>query len=1199
MLRVQVLGPLRGDVDGVPVHLGSPRQRAVLALLLADRGRVVPVDRLVDGLWRGRPPQKAAASLHAYVSNLRRVLEPGRVPRTPAGVLVSAPPGYALRLPEDAVDAWRFEAAVRRSRTASPAEARRLLEEALGWWHGAAYGEWADEEWAAVEAARLSELHSVARELAVDAALASGDPAEAVPAAETLVREHPLREEGWRLLALGLWACGRRADALAVLRRAAAVMAEELGLGLGEALTELESAMLTGRTEVLRTAVPAAPRTEVVRTAVPAAPVEVRDQAPVALPVADEVFVGRDDELRVLEGAARDALPGGGVVLVTGEPGAGKSALLARYRRRLRDQGWTVVVGRCPEFDGAPSAWAWVEALDALARRVPPADPDALGALLHETGHRQRPDRGDGSGSGTAGSGDAGRRGQLGECGGCGEGPRFDEPGERESTPGTGPDRAGAVVASTGRAGEAFAGRFRLHQAFGTWLRKAAAEAPLAVIVDDLHRADGETLALLERAAGLVGSPVLVIAAYRPVDAEDRLTQTLAELAHRSPHRLTLDGLPLDGVDTLVRAVCRDHVDAATVRALAERTGGNPFYVRESARLLASEGALVAISEVPQGVRDVLRRRLRRLTERTRAVLRLAAVVGRETEVGLLVDAADPAQHEEHDVLDALEESVLAGLLTEPAPGVVRFAHALVRDTLYTDLVGVRRARLHARVADALRRRRPDDVAALAHHFARAASPRTAALAVEYSLAAADLAERRYAHDTAVELLTQAIESFARIPAVADDGSPARRAGQLVALLGRLLRAQNRAGAIVAARDTRQRAIEAAEAVGDEELTAAALDSWIGPGRALSGPRGLVDPEALDTFVDRLLARAESDPAVIGALPPALTDRQDRWSAPGDAQQTALVDQVAGVERRLAVARAVGDPLLIACALTAEAAVAPPGSVDRRTSLATELRVLGYAHDLPANSWVREHIGAMTAGARGDVAKVRGHAGQGLAVARRHRLQEAEAINLSTLGMLAHVEGRFADAEATYTQARELLRAHGSPHGDLVHVLGLTTVRLSSGRPGEAEPLLRTLVPGSVPTVDLALGVVLARQGEDEQAYALSRRSPAAVPVVPDHLYGIALSLRAELAFLLRDLTSARELVPLLLPLRTQLAGAASISFVTRPFAHSLGELYRLLGDEPEARRQFALAEDVARRWGSRHLAEAARAAAVEGMPLG
>ncbi|MGW3097943.1 BTAD domain-containing putative transcriptional regulator [Streptomyces sp. NPDC001102] len=1182
MLRVQVLGPLRGDIDGVPVHLGSPRQRAVLALLLADRGRVVPVDRLVDGLWRGRPPQKAAASLHAYVSNLRRVLEPGRAPRTPAGVLVSAPPGYAVRLPEDAVDAWRFEAAVRRSRTAPPAEARRLLEEALGWWHGAAYGEWADEEWAAAEAARLGELHAVARELAVGAALASGDPAEAVPAAETLVREHPLREEAWRLLALGLWASGRRADALAVLRRAAAVMADELGLGLGEALTELESAMLTGRTEVLRTAVPAASQ-----------PVSAESRpgaSKVVAPVADDLFVGRDDELRVLEEAARDALHGGGVVLVTGEPGAGKSALLARCRRRLRDQGWTVVVGRCPEFDGAPSAWAWVEALGALARRTPPADPDALGALLPETGHRRRSDRGDGPADGTTGSVDAIRRARPGECD-CGEEERFDEEGM--------PADAGTVLASGGRGGGEFAGRFRLHQAFGTWLRSAAAQAPLAVIVDDLHRADSETLALLERAAGLVGSPVLVIAAYRPVDAEDRLTQALAELAHRSPHRLTLDGLPLSGVDTLVRAVCRDQVDAATVRALAERTGGNPFYVRESARLLASEGALVAISEVPQGVRDVLRRRLRQLPPGTSAVLQLAAVVGRETEVGLLVEAADPAQHEEHDVLDALEVSVTAGLLTEPAPGVVRFAHALVRDTLYTDLVGVRRARLHARVADALRRRRPDDVAALAHHFACAASPRTAALAVEYSLAAADLAERRYAHDTAVELLTQAIEALARIPAVADDGRPARRTGQLVALLGRLLRAQNRAGAIVAARETRQRAIEAAEAVGHQELTAAALDSWIGPGRALSGPRGLVEHTALDVFVDRLLARAELDPAVLGVSRPAVTDGQDAWAAPGEARQADGVDQTAGVERRLAVARAVGDPLLLACALTAEAAVAPPGTVDRRTSLATELRVLGYAHDLPANSWVREHIGAMAAGARNEVAKVREHAGQGLAVARRHRLEESEAINLTTLGMLAHVEGRFGEAEATYTQAREVLRVHGSPHGDLVRVLGLTTVRLSSGRPGEAEPLLRTLAPGAVPTVDLALAVVLARQGEDEQAYALGRRSPAAVPVVPDHLYGIALTLRAELAVRLGDVDSARELVPLLLPLRTQLAGAASISFVTRPYAHSLGELYRLLGDEPEARAQFALAEDVAHRWGSRHMAEAARAASAHGVPHG
>ncbi|MEW1773094.1 BTAD domain-containing putative transcriptional regulator [Streptomyces sp. NPDC086777] len=1228
MLSVQVLGPIGADLDGAPVHLGSPRQRAVLALLLANRGRVVSVDRLIEHLWRGRPPQKAAASLHVYVSNLRRALEPGRAPRTPAGVLVSVAPGYAVRLPEESVDAWRFEAAVRRARTAPPAEARRLLEEAIGWWHGAAYGEWADEEWAVAEAARLSELHLAARELAIGATLASGAPAEAVPAAEALVREHPLREEGRRLLALGLWAVGRRADALAELRRAAAVMADELGLDPGDALTELEQALLTGRTEFLRAAVPspAGPAAAVPPApsaasgsapGVPSMPPTGPAGAPVSAgppgPLADsaatvgvdssagELFVGREGELRALAEVARDARRGGGVVLVTGQAGAGKSALLGRYRLRLREQGWTVVVGRCPEFDGAPSAWAWVEALGELTQRVPPTDPDALGALLHEAGY----------GEGAAGG--------------------------QEGTGFPGPD-----------GGAASAGRFRLHRAFGAWLREAAAEAPLAVVLDDLHRADGETLALLERAAELVGSPVLVIAAYRPADAADRLTKTLAELAHRSPHRLALGGLPLPDVDTLVGAVCGEPVDAAIVTALAERTGGNPFYVRESARLLAAEGALVAVSEVPQGVRDVLRRRLRQLPEGAPAVLQLASVVGRETEIGVLVEAADPARHGEHDVLDAVEAAVVAGLLTEPAPGVVRFAHALVRDTLYTDLVGVRRARMHARVAEVLRRRRPDDLAALAHHFARAANARTAALAVEYSLGAADLAERRYAHDTAVELLTQAIESFALIPAAPVDGPTMDgttvdgttvggttggtdgdrtgadgRAGRLVALLGRLLRAEIRAGAIVAARHTRQRALAAAEGAGQDELAVAALGAWIGPeptpSGALSGPRGLVEPAALGMFVDRLIARADLDPAVLGIVspppppPPPPVDEgghgYDRGSGAGAGAATGAgadgrAERAAEAARRLAVARAVGDPLLLSSALTVASAVTPDVSPDRREALATELRVLGYAHDLPANSWVREHIGAMAAGARNDVAQVRRHTTEGRTVARRHRLVEAETINVTTLAMLVHVEGRFAESEAGYAEVRERLRSRGSPYGDFVHVLGLTTVRLGQGRPREAEPLLRAFLgePGTgpgrerepEPTAELALGVVLARLGEQEQAHALGRRTATAVPLVPDHLYGIALSLRAELAFLLGDLTTALELVPILLPLRDQLAGAASVSFATRPFAHSLGELYRLLGDEAEARRQFARAEEVAGRWGSRHLVSAARAAAED-----
>jgi DNA-binding SARP family transcriptional activator len=105
MVGVRVLGPLAAEVDGLPVDLGGPMQRAVLALLLVGRGQVVSVDRMIDQLWHGEAPPRAIASLQAYVSNLRRLLEPGRSRRSPGRVLVSTSPGYAVRLPPDAVDA--------------------------------------------------------------------------------------------------------------------------------------------------------------------------------------------------------------------------------------------------------------------------------------------------------------------------------------------------------------------------------------------------------------------------------------------------------------------------------------------------------------------------------------------------------------------------------------------------------------------------------------------------------------------------------------------------------------------------------------------------------------------------------------------------------------------------------------------------------------------------------------------------------------------------------------------------------------------------------------------------------------------------------------------------------------------------------------------------------------------------------------
>ena len=140
MVRLRVLGPIEAEVDGRPADPGGPRQRAVLALLLVGRGEVVSVDRMIEQLWRGEPPPRAIASLQAYVSNLRKLLEPDRPQRSPATLLVSRAPGYALRLPTESVDAWRFEDLLQQAQRVAPGVPEKALDlvlEGLALWQGA------------------------------------------------------------------------------------------------------------------------------------------------------------------------------------------------------------------------------------------------------------------------------------------------------------------------------------------------------------------------------------------------------------------------------------------------------------------------------------------------------------------------------------------------------------------------------------------------------------------------------------------------------------------------------------------------------------------------------------------------------------------------------------------------------------------------------------------------------------------------------------------------------------------------------------------------------------------------------------------------------------------------------------------------------------------------------------------------------
>lgn len=245
-LAAEVLGPVRLTADGAPVDLGGPRQRRLLGALLVQRGSVVSTDRLIDAVFDGNPPEAARRTFRTYVARLRRALDSAGVDT--AGVIVTGSNGYVI--PDAAVelDSATFEAALADAQdrlTAGDTDGASLgLDEALALWSGTAYGEFADESWASVEAMRLTGLHTVARELRAEAELESGRHAAVIPDLEVLIEAEPFREESRRLLMLALYRSGRHVDALRAGREYRRFLADETGLESSRELDELEQLII-------------------------------------------------------------------------------------------------------------------------------------------------------------------------------------------------------------------------------------------------------------------------------------------------------------------------------------------------------------------------------------------------------------------------------------------------------------------------------------------------------------------------------------------------------------------------------------------------------------------------------------------------------------------------------------------------------------------------------------------------------------------------------------------------------------------------------------------------------------------------------------------------------------------------------------------------------------------------------------------
>ncbi|MEV1243811.1 BTAD domain-containing putative transcriptional regulator [Nonomuraea sp. NPDC049750] len=1110
MVAFRVLGPVEAYEHDDELDLGGLRQRAVLARLLVARGQVVPVDTLLYDLWDDDTAKGAQSGLQVYISRLRRVLEPGRPRGGPNRLLVTVASGYALRVAPDQVDALKFEQLVRAAgehlEEGDPQSARARLEKALGLWRGTPYSDFADQQWAEAEVNRLTEMRLVARERHADTGLRLGLPAETVPDLEALTTEHPLREEGWRLLGLGLYRCGRQGDALAALRRARGILADELGIDPGPALRKLESDILAQAPELELSVAPRPSRPVQGPTDTwpprPAAPIEPP-------PLEPEPFVGRDAELaRLTTAAARTGRFQ--VAIVAGVAGAGKTTLLRQLDGKLTGDGWITASGACPDSSATPPGWAWVEILRALVGMT-----------------------------------------------GAGEYAQLLAPLLDDADPDPDDDEA--------------SGGFRLHRAVGGYLAGVARRAPVLLTLEDLHWADDQTLALLRALPSLLAtSRVLLVVTCRESELDDRQSDVLAALARLGPVRVGLSGLDPKAVGELVRATCVREIDEDAVESIVERTGGNPFFVRETVRLLDSEAAadrasaIEVLSRVPSGVRDVLRRRISRLPAGAQQILLQAAVIGRDVDVDVLVDVAG----DEDAVVEAVEAALLAGLVTEPGPGLLRFDHDLVRDTIYSDASRLRRTRLHAAVAAVIERRTPSDVAALAHHYFLADA---AEKAVHYAGLAAEQAERRFAHREAATLWEQAIAAFDRTGGDTKDR---------LQLMLRQIRALALCGDMTAARLLRRQAMDSALPLGDLEITARVAASLAVPHKGMARDFTRTAWEIVDVTEKALMELPEGEQTLRASLLTTLALELEGSSSPERGRQASL--------EALELARQSGDPTLLAAALSGRLRQSYDiPAVDTRESIGRELLEVAQRSGQMATQALAHLVLLECAAARGEFAIADEHAAAADRLARQYDLSAPAAVCAWYSGQRLMITGDYRGAERAYADAARMTERAGMLEGrqDLP-LITTFCLHLVDGRAAETVELLAAAHQrGAKWTLD-AYALALASAGRVADAKAVAAVRP---PVRPDFLYELAMTWRALAGMLLDDRERMIDCYDKLKPFADRVAGAGTGVVALWPVALTLGDLAVRLGQPDASRAHYEKALEVAERVGVPRWVEAAR----------
>jgi tetratricopeptide (TPR) repeat protein len=852
--------------------------------------------------------------------------------------------------------------------------------------------------------------------------------------------------------------------------------------------------------------------------------------------LAGGVFVGRNQELRQLRAALHDAISGKGrLLLLVGEAGSGKTRLAEQLSTYAKINGAQVLIGRCYEEQGVPAFWPWVQMVRAYIR-------GKRASLLNSV----------------MGSGAADIAQFVSEV--------------RERLP-------DLPVPPSLEPGQA---RFRLFDSMTSFLKNAAKSRALVLILDDLHWSDAPSLMLLQfLVREMQEARLLVVGTYRDTELGPHhpLAQTLAEIVrHSLTRRISVMGLAEGQVARFIELTAGVSPSRTLVDAVYRGTEGNPFFVNEVVKLLVEEGRLkqrwsgessVRIP-LPQGVREVIGRRLDHLSGACNRVLTVASVIGREFDVHTLEALCDVSSDE---LVELLDEAVAAKVINETASvGQYSFAHTLIRETLYHEIGAPRRVRLHRRIGEVLEnlyRQRPEThLAELAYHFVQAAGAGDLDKAIGYSVRAGERANALLAYEESAGHYEDALNALA----LKEGPSEHCRCDLLIGLAD----AQTKAGNIAKGWETFQDAANIARKLAAPEQFAR---SALGSGSWAMGVRyGTVDQVQIELLEEALTMLAEPQSPLRAKLLAQLA--LACYHMPGE--RRLQLSQTA-----LEMARHTGNPDAQLAALFSRT-IALEGYEKAGERLGVAAEIVSIA----------ERLGNKEMALRGHFRRLRELLEFGDLASVDHEIEIyshlADELRQPVYLWLkpffkssrALLEGRFEDCESLLEESLKIGQRAQDQNAMLFYATNMTTLRRLQGRFEELTPKVKSFVE-SYPSIAgwrATLAQIYTELDQRDNARAefetLAVRDFADLP--RDGAWVVSTCLLAQVCAYLKDSCRAAALYEILLPFAGRNIVIGSAAAFYGPVSRHLGLLATTMLRWDEASGHFEGSLASCQRMGAR-----------------